>query len=114
MKNRHMVDLVYELVAAVSIALPGLYFEMYTCSEPPEPLEDLYIFGMVAKSVPVGGFALRGEDLEKRYPQTLLDITTFFSNAWEEAEDSVRFYPAELVVLYEMHEEGDAEWWRII
>jgi hypothetical protein len=55
MKNRHRVKLGYELVAQLSSAMPSLYFEMYTFSEPPDLLVDLYIFGMVAKSVPVGG-----------------------------------------------------------
>jgi hypothetical protein len=55
MKNRHRVKLGYKLVAELSSAMPLLYFEMYTFSELPDLLVELYIFGMVAKSVPAGG-----------------------------------------------------------
>jgi hypothetical protein len=111
MKNRQIIDLVYALATGLSIALPALYFEVYSCNEPPETLVDLYVFGMVTEGVPVGGFALQAEDLERHFTRTLLHMTLFFQQVWK--EERAPFYPSALAVMYELHEAGEKIWWQV-
>lgn len=112
MKNRHVVKQVYRLVSDLYSAVPYLEFEVYTSSNPPEPIVDLYLFGIATKGVPIGGYAIRVERLELTYPDLLLDIVQFLHLAW--LSNTALYYPAEVEALFEMYEAGEDVWWQVV
>jgi hypothetical protein len=112
MKNPNVVKQVYQLVSDLYVAIPYLQFEVYTGSKPPEPIVELYIFGVATKGLPIGGFAIRADRLELTYPDLLVDIVQFLHLAW--LSNTALYYPAEVEALYEMDEAGEEVWWQVV